>query len=434
MSGFLDFVLSPLSPATLRELLQALPQILASLDAYMWMVVLLIIGRFQLPTLIVWVISAVAPRHWYRHARPDARLEKALVSVLIAGRNEEDTIQATIGSVLRSTHKNLEVIFVDDCSTDRTLERARAMMRMGSVKTFGCRDHNGKPTCLNIALSMARGDFLMIVDADSEIEPDAIADVLARFSDPNVGAVAANIGVRNPDASLATRLQELEYALNVTISRLWRAEVGMLGIVPGAAGMFRASAVRAMKGFDTGLGDDTDMTLKLRKQGWKLRFALGATVWTDVPETFPRLFRQRRRWERNMVKIRLRKHGGMLLPWRHGWTNTLMTLDNMFLRIVMPALAISGAVSLYATSPFSAPVLITHLYWMVAAFSLVKLVIARDISGFPRWRNIALVPLMPVYRLVLRLVIYTGILQEILRIKLRHGYVPEKIWRQTPHW
>lgn len=434
MSGLLDFIVAPLDPATLRDLLLALPQILFALDLYMWMVLVLIIGRFQMPTVIVWVITAIRPSFWYRHALASAAMQQARVSVLIAGRNEEDTIQATIGSILRSTHKNLEVIFVDDCSSDRTLAKARMMTRHGTVKIFGCRDHNGKPTCLNIALSMARGDFMMVVDADSEIEPAAIATMLNRFADPTVGAVAANIGVRNPDQSLATRLQELEYALNVTVSRLWRAELGILGIVPGAAGMFRGTALRAMKGFDTGLGDDTDLTLRLRKQGWMLRFALDATVWTNVPDTVPWLFRQRRRWERNMVKIRLRKHGGMLLPWRHGWRNTLMTLDNILLRIIMPALAFSGVASLYLASPFSAPVLLTHLYWMVAAFTALKLVIARDVTGFPRWRNMVLIPVMPIYRLSLRLVIYTGILQEIFRYKLRHGYVPEKIWRQTPHW
>jgi cellulose synthase/poly-beta-1,6-N-acetylglucosamine synthase-like glycosyltransferase len=215
------------------------------------------------------------------------------VSVVIAGRNESASIGEAIRAALLCGYANLEVIFVDDCSDDDSVvvarRSARSVTRHSSdahrVRIFASPRRNGKASTLNIGIRMARGEFIAIIDADSTIQYGAMQHWLLPFSDPRVGAVAANVRVFNSTASLLTRLQEIEYAMQFTVGRLATARLGILPIIPGPGGLFRGEIVRRLGGFDTGLGDDTDMTMKLRKQRWKLGMSVDAVVWTIVPVT-----------------------------------------------------------------------------------------------------------------------------------------------------
>lgn len=405
-----------------------------SLDPYFWLLIVFPLIRFQLPALLVWVIHVLRPKFWTPKTIQARRGEEPLVSVLIAGRNEEDTIGATIRSVLGCGYLNLEVVFVDDASTDGTLAEARKYERTGRVRIIHSSSRNGKPSSLNIAMALAKGDYFLIVDADSDVQFGAIHAFLNEMRDPRVGAVAGNLRVRNAPRNLVTRLQECEYALNVTVTRMWRARMDILSIVPGAAGLFRARAVRQLGGFDTGLGDDTDLTLRLRKAGWKLRFSQDAIVWTNVPHQWKALFRQRRRWERNMVKIRLRKQKGLFSYKTFGLTNLIMMLDLVLVRLVLPVLFLLAVAVYLTTAPFSAPILLTHLYWITLVFTLLKLLAARDVVNTPRPTSLWAVPIIPFYRIALRLNVIVALVLEGLRIGIHHPYVPQKIWGQIEHW
>jgi poly-beta-1,6-N-acetyl-D-glucosamine synthase len=209
---------------------------------------------------------------------------------------------------------------------------------------------------------MARGELAFVLDADAEVEYGTLHRLAAYFQDERVGAVSANIFVRNASQNLLTRLQEVEYALNGSIARLWRAKLGLLPILPGAASIFRTSALRSVGGYDTGLGDDTDMTIKMRKQGWRLGFSLDARIWTDQPYTIPHLIAQRTRWARNMVKVRLRKHKDFINPFRYGWQSTILAVDNIIFRVLFPVYATFAILSRVTFYGSSKPLLFTSLY------------------------------------------------------------------------
>ncbi|MGB0669912.1 MAG: glycosyltransferase family 2 protein [Rhodospirillales bacterium] len=434
MWDFFATFLGYVKPSTLVALEDRTLELLTSLDPYFWILIVLPIIRFQVPVLVAWVIHMVKPDFWMPASHTGREKKLPFVSVLIAGRNEEDTIGATIKSVLNCGYPNLEIIFVDDYSDDATLFQARKYEKTGRVRIFASQSRNGKPSSLNIAISMARGEYFFIVDADSDVQYGSIHDLLEPLKNPRVGAVAANLRVRNATENLCTRLQECEYALNVTMSRMWRAKVNLLSIVPGAGGMFRASAVRALKGFDSGLGDDTDLTMRLLKAGWRLRFATGGIVWTNVPTRFRALARQRMRWERNMVKIRIRKQRSLASPGLFGGINTFMMIDLFAVRIFLPLMFVIGFLGMFLTGPFQGPMLLTHLYWITMVFSALKLSIAHDIVGTPRSVGLWLVPIIPFYRLCLKLIVILAISLEFLRIGIKHPYVPDKIWQQMPHW
>ncbi len=436
MTGFLEYFFGALNPLSVLRSIEALPVLLASLNYWVWLVLIAGLVRVQLPPIAVWLLSVWRPQLFLPDPfEPRRGAQPPLVSVVIAARNEAERIEGTVRSVLECGYPNLEVIVVDDGSADLTVIRARRFERTGRVRVLALGQHCGKPTALNRGLEAARGDYVLILDADTELQVGSIPFLLGPLvHDPDCGAVTGVVRVRNANEALVTGFQECEYAASVSIPRSWRANLGLMSIVPGGFGLFRAEAVRRLGGFDTGLGDDTDITLRLRKAGWRLAFTTGATVWAAVPNTWRKLFRQRRRWERNMVKIRLRKQGDLLFPWRYGWRNALVALDTLVVRVFMPWLYFSAAIWILLTAPLSTPILLTSFYWLSLFFTLIKLLIAYDITSSPQPRRFLMLPLIPFMRLMVRIAVFHAQVSEMLRIGSKHPYVPERIWRQTPHW
>ena len=280
---------------------------------------------------------------------------------------------------------------------------------------------------------LARGEFLFVLDADAEVSPGSFDAMLAEFQDPFVGSVSANILVRNGSQSLITRFQDIEYALSQAIAQVWRSKAGFMTIAPGAATMFRAAALRGIGGYDTGLGDDTDVTIRLRKSGWRLKFAVEASVRTDEPATMRHLVRQRSRWTRNMVKVRFKKHRD-LGTFRFGFKNALIFYEILFSRILLPFTTMSLLIFAVFVRMQARPDVITGLYWFTTLMLLFKMLVARDISGAPPLTRLLLVPLYPFYRLPIRITEIVQIARELLRIRPWHPYVPRHIWEQIPHW
>ncbi len=435
MFGFFEYFFGFLNPVAFLNATDAFPTVILSLNY--WVVLVLIGGlvRIQLPPIAVWVTSVFRPRMFL----PDPYVVRGryapLVSVVIAARNEAERIEATIQSVLECGYPNLDVIVVDDGSGDGTLANARRFERTTRVRVLALGTHAGKPTALNRGIDACRGEYVLILDADTQLQVGSINHLLGPLvSNPRAGAVTGVVRVRNASDSLVTVFQECEYAASVSVPRSWRSSLGVLSIIPGGFGLFRTAAIRKVGGFDSGLGDDTDMTLRLRKAGYELLFTTGAVVWAAVPRTWRALISQRRRWERNMVKIRLRKQSDLILPWRYGWRNASVAIDTLVVRVLMPWLYFTAAVYLFATAPFSAPSLITGFYWLALFFTFIKLMIAYDITASPRPGSFFAAPLLPVMRLVLRLVVMHAQVSEMLRIGIKHPYVPEKVWEQIPHW
>jgi cellulose synthase/poly-beta-1,6-N-acetylglucosamine synthase-like glycosyltransferase len=442
VDGFLRYFLAPFDTATVLDFLVLTSPFSSAANAVFWLLMLAVPARFFLPYVILWIVGIGESDRDIEESLPLPSGKLPFISVVIPGRNEAAGIVQTVRSILYAGYSELEVIYVDDGSEDDSVSRLRGFAATlprapdgtERLRVFASPRRNGKPTALNIGIHLARGSLIALVDADCDVQYGSFHHWIRPFEDERVGAVAANIRVRNANASLLARLQDCEYAINVTLSRAWRAALDLLAIVPGAGGMFRASIIRKLGGFDTGLGDDTDMTLKLRKAGWKLAFAMRAVVWTDVPTRWRVLLRQRSRWERNMVKIRLRKHRDLISPRRFGWTNTLITVDLILVRIVLPVIAVWEVFAMSLSGPMHTPEILTVLYWLTALGILFKLLIARDVDRTPQPVNLWVVPLMPLFRIVLRVVLLGAIAREWLRIGQRHAYVPMHIWQETPHW
>jgi len=443
MTGFLHYFLSTLDPTSNLGFSRALPELLSSTLIGWWLLFIAPLMIFLLPGIALWLVYVAKPALIRPPLPARAAQAEPFVSVVIAGRNEAASIGQCIRAALLCGYANLEVIFVDDHSDDDSVAIARRAARSVTndrrdtdrVRVFPSPRRNGKASSLNIGIRMARGEFIAIIDADSVLQYGSMRHWLLPFADSRVGAVCANIRVLNSTACLLTRLQEIEYAVKFTFGRYSGARLNVLNIIPGMGGIFRGEILRRLGGYDTGLGDDTDMTMNLRKQRWKLAFSLDGVVWTTVPETREHLWRQRMRWQRNMVKIRISKHRDQFVLTRYGFANAVVALELLFGRVILPwGLLITLLAVTLETGPLSVPQIVVNFYWIYLIFVLIKALIIRDFCCTPQPVNFWLLMIYPYYNFFLRVPVMYAELCELFRIGAKHPYVPDHVWQEIPWW
>ncbi|MFI4934427.1 MAG: glycosyltransferase [Caulobacterales bacterium] len=239
-----------------------------------------------------------------------------LVSVLIPCFNEEKVIVASVARILHSNWRRLEVLVLDDGSTDATAARvAEAFEHEPRVKLISF-ENGGKARALNRGLAQTKGEVIVALDADTLFPPDTLPQLARWFADPKVGAVAGNAVVGNR-LNLVTRWQALEYVTAQNLERRALAALGAVTVVPGAVGAWRRSALEALGGYpaDT-LAEDQDLTLACQSAGWVVEFDPEARAYTEAPDTIAGLLKQRFRWSFGTLQC-LWKHRRDLFNRKH---------------------------------------------------------------------------------------------------------------------
>ena len=291
------------------------------------------------------------------------------VCVLISAHNEAGSVRATLASVCGS-YPGLRVVFVDDGSTDATLAAARRFADAhGGVRLLHRARRGGKASAYNFARGYTSAEVLITIDCDSEVMPGAIREVVRPMADPRVGVVSGNVGVRNAFANPLTWLQGLEYMLGISVSRRLSSRLGTMGVASGAFAAFRRSAVERIGGWDVGPGEDSDITLRLRKAGWRVVFAPHAWCITDVPTRCRRLFRQRCRWNRSHVRELCRKHLDLGYPWARHFRleNLALMLNGWIFQVAFAYTGLWYLLWLFVSQGYSALGVLGYTY---AAYTL----------------------------------------------------------------
>src|SRR3954470_14333726 len=188
---------------------------------------------------------------------------KASVSVIIPTFNGGSGLGPTIASLQRQTLRPVEIIVVDDGSTDETraiAERARALGLVDMVICHGTRC--GRSAAINGAARFASGDLLLTVDADTVFERTAVARLAAAFEDPRVGGASCNIAISNERESLWTGLQSVEYLMSISAGRSALDAVDAIACLSGACSMYRRETFLRQGGLDVGPGEDLEYSLR----------------------------------------------------------------------------------------------------------------------------------------------------------------------------
>ncbi len=261
--------------------------------------------------LAIWSrFRAVAPP-------PIVDAESELVSVLIPAFNEAKVIAASVWRILDSRDAKLEVIVIDDGSTDGTSDIVRENFADNPRVTLLTLPNGGKARAINAGLALAHGDVVVALDADTHFEPDTIARLARWFVDDKIGAVAGNAKVGNR-INLITRWQALEYITAQNLERRALAALDCITVVPGAVGAWRRSALIELGGFPTDtLAEDQDLTIAIQKAGYRVVFDADAVAWTEAPDTVRGLAKQRFRWSFGTLQC-LWKHSDVTLRPRYG--------------------------------------------------------------------------------------------------------------------
>ena len=337
------------------------------------------------------------------------------VSVVIACFNEEKVILQTLQAVLASTYPGLDVVVVDDGSTDRTYEVVTDMYaEEPRVRCFR-KPNGGKASALNLGLQHARGEVIVAQDADTLLAPEAIARLARHFADSRVGAVCGNVRVGNAH-NLLTKWQSLEYITSQNFDRRAYDLLNCITVVPGAAGAWRREAVLGVGGYPTDtLAEDTDLTWTIRRAGWRVLNDSTAVAYTEAPETLSTLARQRFRWTFGTLQNLWKHLSGLFRNGAFGW----IALPSLWVyQVVFPAIS---------------PIMDVMIVWAIVrgefrqfAVYYAAMVGAEFLgAALALWMdrgNWGLLPWLFVQKLVYRQLIYFVILKSILAA-LRGGSV-----------
>jgi cellulose synthase/poly-beta-1,6-N-acetylglucosamine synthase-like glycosyltransferase/peptidoglycan/xylan/chitin deacetylase (PgdA/CDA1 family) len=293
--------------------------------------IILVSGR----TLIIGILAFIEK---LRPDRPEIRGRLPGVTVLIPAHNEENVIVQTVTSVLESDYADLHIIVVNDGSVDKTGELLDEHFSREPRVRIIHQVNRGKAAALSVAMSQAETEIVVTIDADTEIESDALRMLVRHFVDPTVGAVAGNVKVGNRSRWL-TRWQALEYITSQNMEKRAFDLLNCITVVPGALGAWRKQAIEAAGGItaDT-VAEDADLTIAIRRLGWRIGYDEEAIAWTEAPETPDQLIRQRFRWTFGTLQS-FWKHSNTLFRPKYG-TLGWIALPNIFVfQLVLPLIS-----------------------------------------------------------------------------------------------
>ena len=292
--------------------------------------------------LVVLVLAAVQRRRGGRgeagwRADP-AGAAPPSVSVVVPAYNEERVIARTIASLLEQRYDGaLEIVVVDDGSPDDTYGVAARAYGTHPQVAVHRKPNGGKASALNYGIARARGDVVVGMDADTVFLPDTVAELARPFADARVGAVAGNAKVGNP-VNLVTRWQAVEYVTSQNLDRRAFALLDCITVVPGAVGAWRRDVVRAAGGFsDDTLAEDQDLTLAVRRRGWRVAYADAALAYTEAPDTLRALAKQRFRWSFGTLQC-MWKHRDALFRREYGTLGWIAMPNTWLFQLVLAAL------------------------------------------------------------------------------------------------
>jgi biofilm PGA synthesis N-glycosyltransferase PgaC len=287
-------------------------------------VALVFYGAYPIAMACVWIVLSVAfARRRERKGAPRAPEAAAplldgpplFVSVVIPAHREGETIGRTLDALLAVDYPAYEVIVVNDGSTDDTADVVRRYLHTGIVRLLDKTVNEGKAMGLNDAIPLCRGEIVVVLDADIVVTPGVLTALVPHFASPRVGAVTGNPRVANR-GSLLRNLQTLEFASIVSVQRRAQRIWGRVLTVSGAIAAFRKTALVDAGLFSPDMAtEDIDMTWKLQRRFWDVRYEASAVVWMEVPPTLGELWKQRRRWARGLAQV-LAKHRAVPLTWR----------------------------------------------------------------------------------------------------------------------
>ena len=269
-------------------------------------------------------------------------------TIIMPAWNEQGVIVESVRSIMRTDYPNLEIIVVDDGSTDESLNRLIAAFRLVKMDLIYrprlatkpvrgiyanprlpnlmviSKDNGGKPDALNVGINICRTPYFCTLDADCILERDALLRLMRPIVKSPSNTVASGgivrilngcevqdgkvVKVGMPGGAIE-RFQVVEYLRSFLFGRTGWDLMGGTLIVSGAFAVFHRETVVEAGGFlhDT-VTEDMDLIVQIHrwaahhKRKIKLSFTSDPVCWTECPAKIGMLGRQRRRWQMGLCQ------------------------------------------------------------------------------------------------------------------------------------
>ncbi|MGZ4270781.1 MAG: glycosyltransferase, partial [Solirubrobacteraceae bacterium] len=376
--------------------------------------------------LVLLRVALVLPAAWVQRRRARRRVPigpQPGVAVIVPAYNEAVGIEKAVRSLAASTYPGLEIVVVDDGSTDATADIAEDL---GLAQVCVVRRPNGgKAAALTTGIGETTAEVVVMVDGDTVFEPDTIGRLVRPFGDPDVAAVSGNTKVGNRRGLLG-RWQHIEYVIGFNLDRRMYEVFQSTPTVPGAIGAFRRDVLVALGGVSSQtLAEDTDLTLSIGRLGHRVVYAEDAIAWTEAPSTLSGLWRQRYRWSFGTMQAvwkhkgaivsrdpRQRRIGRRALPY--------MIFFQILLPIIAPLIDLFALYGLVFTDP--APVIASWLAFNAAQVAVAVVAFRLDGESLrPLWA----LPLQQfVYRQLMYLVIIESTISALVGARAAWRHIP----------
>lgn len=362
----------------------------------------LILGIARMLTMVV---LSILQRRKDRHAAPLPVQGNPLVSIIVPAFNEEVNAVSSLHNLLNCTYPNFNIIFVDDGSKDSTFEKVSAAFAHHPLVRVFTKPNGGKASALNDGIAHTDAAYVVCIDADTKLLPDAVSRLMQHFADEETGAVAGNVKVGN-EVNILTRWQSIEYISSQNIDRNAFAYFNGIAVVPGAIGAFRKEAIEAAGGFTTDtLAEDCDLTIRILRCGYTIKNENRAIAMTEAPETIRQFMKQRFRWTFGVMQT-FWKNRDALFNFQYSKVGWMVLPDMLLFKYIMPLFApFADLLMLIGLLTGNAGQI--GLYYLI--FLLVDLLMATVAFSYEKENMTKLVWLVPqrvIYRWLMLIVLY----------------------------
>ena len=337
-----------------------------------------------------------------------------LVSIIVPAYNEEINAVRTVNSLLMQDYPNLQVVFVDDGSKDSTYATvSNTFKNVANVKVY-TKINGGKASALNVGIAKANSEFVVCIDADTQLKTDAVSKLMQKFTSEKIAAVAGNVKVGN-EINMITKWQSIEYITSQNFDRRAFDLLDCITVVPGAIGAFRKAAVIEAGGLTTDtLAEDCDLTMRLHRIGYEVRNCNDAISYTEAPETMRQFMKQRFRWSFGVMQCFWKHRDAVFNPKYKNFGMVAMPnilIFQMILPFLAPLADLILVLSLVAAGFGIIPASITHIVIYYLIFTLVDVAGAALAFAFEKEDYKKLIWMIP-QRLVYRQLMYYIIIKS----------------------
>jgi len=327
------------------------------------------------------------------------------VSIIVPAFNEEVNAVSSLQNLLRCDYPFFDIIFVDDGSSDKTFEIVKAAFENHPKIKIFTKPNGGKASALNYGIAKTAADYVVCIDADTKLLPDAVSKLMKNFADPKVGAVAGSVKVGN-EVNMLTKWQSIEYTTSQNFDRKGFAYPNAITVIPGAIGAFKKEALMLAGGFTTDtLAEDCDITIRILRIGYVIANEPKAMAYTEAPETLKQFFKQRFRWTFGVMQT-FWKHKDALFVNKYKGLGWIALPDILLFKYIIPLFSPIGDFFMFFG-------LFTDSRGKIGIYYLIFLLIDSLIAGLAfafekekAWKLFWLIPQRLIYRWLMMIVLF----------------------------